>query len=50
MEVEEISINIFSDDASALSSSTGGSATEDCLDDMKSYGLHSELDNDFRFR
>ena len=50
MKVEEISINVFSDDASALSSLTGESATEDCLDDMKSYGLHSEPDNDFIFR
>jgi len=31
----------FSDDASSLSSLTGGSATEDCLEYMKSYGLHS---------
>jgi len=41
MEVEEISANVISDDASALSSLTGGSATEDCLDEMKSHGLHS---------
>ena len=37
MEVEEISANVISDDASALSSLTGGSATEDCLDEMKSH-------------
>ena len=45
MEVEEISVNVISDYASALSSLTGGSATADCLEDMKPYGLYSCNEN-----
>ena len=45
MQVEEISVHVISDDVSALSSLTGLSATEDCIDDMKSCGLNSRNEN-----